>query len=241
MYSRRWEHRETRILVKANRKEAVEAAIREAWKARVEVEKYALRYPSFRYSLEPIKLKGKHPRVIELMLEASEAAGVGPFAAVAGAVAQVSCESGMLGEDVSILVENGGDIQLMGPGRFVVGIYAGPSSLSGRIAFRVERSDMPAGICTSSGTVGPSLSFGESDATTVVADEASLADAAATSIGNEVRGEVEESIKRGLEKFERIPGLRGCLIIRGKLAGMAGRLPELLPASQRTLKELDFV
>jgi hypothetical protein len=242
VFTKRWEYKETRLTVKASTSGAVEAALRAAFAARREVERYVMRYPQFRYSLEPIRLRGDHPEVIQLMLEASEQAGVGPFASVAGAIAQVSCEAGMprCGNG-GILVENGGDIQMIGRGSFRIGIYAGSSPLSGRIAFSVGEGDLPAGICTSSGTVGPSLSFGESDATVVVADEASLADAAATAIGNEVRGEVEESIKRGLERFERIPNLRGCLIIRGGMAGLKGRLPELVPSRAKLKEFLDFV
>jgi ApbE superfamily uncharacterized protein (UPF0280 family) len=242
VFTKKWEYRETRLTVKASTKRAVEAALEAAFAARREVERYVLKHPEFRYSLEPIRLRGEHPEVIRLMLEASELAGVGPFASVAGAIAQVSCAAGRRWcEKGGILVENGGDIQLMGREGFRVGIYAGSSPLSGRIAFSVGEGDLPAGICTSSGTVGPSLSFGESDATVVVADEASLADAAATAIGNVVRGEVEESIKRGLERFERIPKLRGCLIIRGGMAGLKGRLPELVPSHGKLKEFLDFV
>jgi ApbE superfamily uncharacterized protein (UPF0280 family) len=244
VFARRWEYKETRILVKANTKRAVEVALKAAFEARMSVEKYVLKYPEFRYSLEPVKLRGPHPEVIRLMLEASELAGVGPFASVAGAIAQVACEAGVVYcEGGGILVENGGDIQIMGRGKFRIGVYAGNSPLSGKIAFLVKEEELPAGICTSSGTVGPSLSFGESDATIVIADEASLADAAATAIGNEVRGrEEEESIKRGLDKFEQIPDLRGCLIIRGKMAGLKGRLPEIVLSRLESLKEfLQFV
>ena len=239
MFAKRWEYKETRILVKASTREAVEVALKAAFEARREVERYVLKYPEFRYSLEPVKLAGQHPRIIHLMLEASELAGVGPFASVAGAIAQVACEAGAeYCEKGGILVENGGDIQIMGKRSFRVGIYAGNSPLTGKISFLVRENDLPAGICTSSGTVGPSLSFGESDATVVVADEASLADAAATAIGNEVRGEGEESVKRGLEKFESIPGLRGCLIIRGKIAGVKGKLPEITSSREEELKNL---
>lgn len=243
MFARKWEYKETRLSVKASTREAVDAALKAAFQARMEVERYVLKCPEFRYSLEPIKLRGEHPEVIRLMLEASELAGVGPFASVAGAIAQVACAAGMKHcQKGGILVENGGDIQIMGRESFKVGIYAGDSPLSGRIAFLVKGEDLPAGICTSSGTVGPSLSFGESDATVVVADEASLADAAATAISNEVRGEEEESIKRGLERFDQIPGLRGCLIIRGRMAGMKGKLPEIVLACEKNPKDVfDFV
>jgi hypothetical protein len=95
------------------------------------------------------------------------------------------------------------------------------------MALLLNPAELPAGVCTSSGTVGPSLNFGWADAVTVVSDEASLSDAAATSISNEVRGEAEEAVGRGLDRAREIPGVRGCLILFGDRVGAVGRLPRL--------------
>ena len=242
LLSARWSKGETRILVKAENEESLRAAISAAKAARLDVERYVLRYPELVYSLEPVRVRERRiPRVISLMLAAAEAAGVGPFAAVAGAIAQVASEAA--GETGGAVVENGGDISATGSIEFSVGIFAGQSPLSGRIGLRVSAADLPAGICTSSGTVGHSLSFGSADAAVVVADEASLADAAATAVANEVRGEdEEESVKLGLERAEKIDGVRGCLVIRGRSAGIVGRLPRLIPVDRSSvLREVDWV
>lgn len=238
----RWRRGETNLLIKAKSEEAILTAVEAAKKARFEVERYTMRYPEFRYSLEPVEIRDlRKPRVVSLMLRAAEIAGVGPFAAVAGAIAQVASEAAS--EVGGAIVENGGDISASGKFDFSVGIFAGDSPLSGALGFRITGSDLPVGICTSSGTVGHSLSFGLADAVVVVADEASVADAAATSIANEVRREdIEQSIKDGLEKADEIDEIRGCLIIRGRMAGMKGRLPKLVPTERKSVfKEIDWV
>ncbi|MBM4271232.1 MAG: hypothetical protein FJ139_03600 [Deltaproteobacteria bacterium] len=84
---------------------------------------------------------------------------------------------------------------------------------------------MPMGICTSSGTVGHSLSFGRADAVCVVSQSAIIADASATAIGNLVKrkSDIAFALKRGLN----IEGVRGVLIIMGEKFGAAGEI-ELL-------------
>jgi ApbE superfamily uncharacterized protein (UPF0280 family) len=166
------------------------------------------------------------------MLRAGEIAGVGPFAAVAGSISQVAAEAARDAGAGNVLVENGGDIAIIGSRDFRVGVFAGDAKSSGRIGLFVKAGELPIGICTSSGTVGHSLSFGEADAVVAVADEASVADAAATSIANEVvGGDIGSSVERGLSRAERIPGIRGCLILRGDRIGTWGDLPELIPVT----------
>lgn len=229
MYTRTWSFRETNLVVKSDVEEAIGVAASAALEARRCVERFVVEHPEFRYSLEPLHLKANgYPDVIKLMLRAGEIAGVGPFAAVAGAISQVASNAAADAGAKNILVENGGDISIIGDKKFTVGIYAGSSKISGKLGFLLGREDLPAGICTSSGTVGHSMSFGQADAAVVIADEASIADAAATSIANEVKGEgVEQAIKRGLDRADEIPSIRGCLIVRGDRVGMRGKLPKL--------------
>ena len=78
------------------------------------------------------------------------------------------------------------------------------------------------GVCTSSGTVGPSLSFGRADAVCIVSKSAALADAAATAVGNIVQE--ARDIERGLEKGREIEGILGTLIIVGEKMGVWGNI-----------------
>ena len=229
MYSQTWSFKETNLHIKCDHEQPIDLAIDASLQARSEVERYVLAHPEFRWSLEPLRLEGEHPRVIELMLRAGEFAGVGPFAAVAGAIAQITAEAAQRAGAENVLVENGGDIAIIGARDFRVGIFAGDAQSSGKIGFLVRAVELPIGICTSSGTVGHSLSFGKADAVVAVARETSVADAAATSIANAVRGEnLKSSIEQGLSQAKRIREIKGCLITRGEHIGTWGKLPELI-------------
>jgi ApbE superfamily uncharacterized protein (UPF0280 family) len=236
LYSQTWSFKETNLYIKCDDERAIDVVIDASLRARSEIERYILAYPEFRWSLEPVRLEGEHPRVIELMLRAGELAEVGPFAAVAGAISQVAAETALNAGAKNVLVENGGDITIIGNRDFRVGIFAGDAKSSGKIGFLVRAGELPIGICTSSGTVGHSISFGEADAVVAIAREASVADAAATSIANDVRGkDIKSSIEQGLSRAKQIREIRGCLIVRGDNIGTWGEIPELIqvtPESQ---------
>jgi hypothetical protein len=119
------------------------------------------------------------------------------------------------------IVENGGDIFINAPDRIVsVGIFAGDSPLSYQVALKINPEESPLGICTSSSTVGHSLSFGKADAVCVKSKSTPLADAAATSICNLVTGEGD--IKRALDMSLKITGVLGVVIIVGGKIGAIG-------------------
>jgi len=183
-------------------------------------------------SLDPVRISETAPRIVGLAADAAEIAGVGPMAAIPGALAELAVENMLLHCASTSLVENGGEISAVSSVPLNVGIYAGTSPLSGRIGFHLTAEDFPIGIATSSATVSHALNFGEADAAVVIADTASLADAAAKAVCNAVRGsDFEASIQFGLEKAETIPCVRSALIIRGKYVGTVGKLPKLLRLS----------
>ena len=161
------------------------------------------------------------PKIIREMMEASRAASVGPMAAVAGAIAErLFWDLTPLSDQ--IIVENGGDIFLKTNHPVTIGIFAGDSPLSMKIGLKFDRTDSPFSICTSSGTVGHSLSFGKADAVCVTADKGALADAAATAIGNRVR--TEKEIEMALAFGKSIPGVTGVAIVLNRTAGFWGNL-----------------
>jgi ApbE superfamily uncharacterized protein (UPF0280 family) len=193
---------------------------------RQELEGYIARNPEFQTSLEPMDVKDA-PRIAQIMADAGKKANVGPMAAVAGAVSELLVDAAIGWGARWIIAENGGDICLWGDKEFTVSIFAGPSPLSNRIGFRVRPGKKKLGICTSSASVGPSISFGDADAVTVVARSATVADAFATAIGNESKGKraVERGIKFASGHLETIDGV---LIIRGDRIGKVGRLPDIV-------------
>jgi len=190
------------------------------------LEAYIAAHPWFLESLEPCPVSPEAPPIASMMAEAAAAAGVGPMAAVAGAFAAVV---GRLLTRYSreVIVENGGDLFLKTTRRRTVGIFAGASPLSHRVALQVLPEQTPLGICTSSASVGHSLSMGEADAVVILAPSVALADAVATAAGNLVRG------PRGLEKAlvfaQNVPGVRGAVVIRGEKLGAWGEV-KLVPA-----------
>ncbi|MFC1966769.1 UPF0280 family protein, partial [Chloroflexota bacterium] len=185
------------------------------------LEKYIERHPSFLTALEPLPLSGNTPRIVKSMLESARKTGVGPMASVAGAIIEfVGTE--LLAFSPEVIVENGGDIYLKSLGKRVVGIYAGKSPLTGKIGLEINGEDTPLGICTSSGTVGHSLSFGEADAVVALSQSATLADAAATAIGNLIKQPVD--IPGGIEFAKSIDGLKGVLIIKDDKVGLWGEV-----------------
>ena len=67
--------------------------------------------PAFATSLTPLDVPASAPPLIGSMAQASREAGVGPMAAVAGAVAQAVGEA-LTDHSPQVLVENGGDVYL---------------------------------------------------------------------------------------------------------------------------------
>ncbi len=155
------------------------------------------------------------------MQEASLKAGVGPFASVAGAMAEFVGRE-ILKYSKEVIVENGGDIFLKTSRKRRIGIFAGKSKFSNRLALEILPDETPLGVCTSSGTIGHSLSFGKADAVVVVSKSCSLADASATAIGNLIKK--KKDILRGIEKAKGIEDLKGVVIIKDDKLGVWGNI-----------------
>jgi ApbE superfamily uncharacterized protein (UPF0280 family) len=188
---------------------------------RAALEDYIRRHPGFSVAMEPYPIEDSAPGIVREMAEAGEKAGVGPMAAVAGAIAE-RVGKVLLEFSPEVIVENGGDIFLKSRKKRLVGIYAGKSPFSDRLALEIRPSEMPLGICTSSGTVGHSLSLGKADAVIVLAPCTALADAAATAIGNLVKE--EDDVPRGLDFAREIDGLNGAVIIKNEKMALWGRV-----------------
>lgn len=186
---------------------------------RQDLEQYIARDEEFRWTLIPHRLLPGAPRIARLMAAAALRAGVGPMAAVAGAFAEV------IGRELQrtakeVIVENGGDIYFKTQHPITTGIFAGKSPLSGKVGLHFYPKQNGCGVCTSSASVGPSLSFGCTDAAIVISHCAALADAAASTLGNLVHR--EEDIAPALEKVCKIRGIQGAVIILGDKLGVMG-------------------
>lgn len=176
------------------------------------LEAYGREHPAFFASLNPLPLDPLAPPLVRSMLAAGQAAGTGPMAAVAGAIAQ-AVAGDLLPLSSQVAVENGGDVYLALGETATVGLWAGDSPLSGRVGLRIPASRMPIAVCTSSGTVGHSLSLGRADAATILAADAALADAVATALGNRVQGPAD--LAKALDWAQGVPGVLGALVVKG--------------------------
>jgi ApbE superfamily uncharacterized protein (UPF0280 family) len=190
-------------------------------KYRSMLEEYIEGHPLFLTSLEPLAVEKDAPPLVTEMAEAAKKAGVGPMAAVAGAIAEAVGRE-LLAFSPEVIVENGGDIYLKSLTRRRIGIYAGKSPLTGRVGLEIEGEETPLGVCTSSGTVGHSLSFGRADAVVVLSSSTALADAAATAIGNRILK--ASDIPGGIDFARSIGGLKGVVIIQGEQVGVWGEI-----------------
>jgi len=212
--------KETDLYIRAN-SDLHRKALRIAQKYRYQIEGYIKKSSVFSSSLEPVPMPKYAPDIVKEMVKAGNDAGVGPMAAVAGALAE-AVGGELLTYSPEIIVENGGDIFLKTLKKRTVGIYAGNSPLTGKLGIEIEAEDTPLGICTSSGTVGHSLSYGKADAVVVISASTALADAAATSIGNRVNEAAD--IDKAIEFGRTIPGLKGLVVIKGDKTGAWGEI-----------------
>jgi len=191
---------------------------------RNQLENYIATHPAFLTALVPLEQDTLAPAIVKNMLKAAAAAEVGPMAAVAGAIAEFVGRD-LLDAGVSeVMVENGGDIFLKRNKESTAAIFAGQSPLNQKVGIRIPAPLMPVGLCTSSGTVGHSLSLGKADSVTVLAPSTLLADAAATRLGNEVTAGDQRSINGALEVAKTIPSILGVVIICGKHMGVWGEI-----------------
>jgi len=212
--------KETNLNIQAQT-DLTDKAIKSVLTCRNTIETYINLYPKFAKSLTLIHRPSTAPLIIKDMIKAGQLADVGPMAAVAGAVAEYTGKS-LLAYTNEILVENGGDVFIKSDSETVFNIYAGNSPFSMTSGILVKEREAPYGLCTSSGTLGHSKSFGKADAATVLSDSCSLADAVATRLCNTVNK--TSDIKDAIHTGKAIPGVQGIVIIKGKSIGLWGEL-----------------
>lgn len=211
---------ETDLHIQAE-KDLSEAATGAVAAARNALSSYISRHPDFATTLSPWPEDPHAPAMIREMIAAGNAAGVGPMAAVAGAVAQ-STGKVLFQYTKEVFIENGGDLFVRTHAPVTIGLYAGDSPFTGKIGIRMETGPSGTGICTSSGAMGHSISFGRADAAVVVADCAAMADAFATAMANRIQSphDVDRVLEEGREHRE----IRGMVLVKGDRFGAFGEI-----------------
>ena len=211
LHQQRVVERETDVQVLTDKRLDVDY-LRERIRAyRWDIERYIMKDKRFLTSLKPIPVELDAEPIIKRMSEAARQANVGPMATVAGAVAE------FLGKDLlrrgykDVAVENGGDIFIKLRRTCTVEIYSGKAKRWNKLKLKIRPKNMPVGICTSSGTVGHSLSFGAADSVVMLSKNTALADAAATATCNRIQS--RKDLENGLQFARSIKGISGVVII----------------------------
>jgi ApbE superfamily uncharacterized protein (UPF0280 family) len=202
-----------------------DAATAEIVRQRRILEEYIDSHPEFGDSFGPIEIGNDVPQIGQRMALAARLVGVGPMAAVAGAMAQAAAEAALNAGAKETVVENGGDIYLQAAEPVLIVLGTGTTELADQLAFFLEPQDTPISICSSSGRMGHSTSLGKCDLATAVSKDAALADAAATRAANLVKA--ADDVDSALRQIAAIKGVEGVLIIKDDRVGLAGRLPPL--------------
>ncbi|MFC1864011.1 UPF0280 family protein [Thermodesulfobacteriota bacterium] len=210
--------RETDLWVSAE-KELVKETRDLIFDYRHQLENYIQAHPEFVTSLNPYPEDMFAPEIVKMMIHETDKIGVGPMASVAGAIAQYVGKK-LLDFTDQVIVENGGDIYLKANREVTISIFAGESPLSNRIGLLIKTDQMPLGVCSSSGTVGHSLSLGKADVVCLLSSSAILADGSATALGNRVR--TEKDLERIADWATEIDGIIGGVAIVGESMAIWG-------------------
>ena len=206
--------------------EKFDAVTAEIVRQRRVLEEYIGRHPEFQKSLKPLELLAGAPDVAQNMARVAKLVGVGPMAAVAGAMAQLAGQAALDAGAREVIVDNGGDIYVCAVEPVIIGLRTGTAEVAEKLAFSLKPDDTPISICSSSGKMGRSMSLGECDLATVIAKDTALADAAATAAANLVK--TVDDIDPALENIFSIKGVDGVMIVKDARVGLAGKLPPLV-------------
>ncbi len=225
--------KESDITIISESKNAILRAKNEFHLHRRILERYLIKHKEFLTSFSPVKVQTDYD-IINLMVKVALLCDVGPMATVAGAFADLMLKIMKSKNDdfetaKIALIENGGEIANDSEKTMKIALFAGNNELNLNIGFLIEKKDCPIGIATSSATIGHAISLGQADAVTIFAENATIADGAATKIGNIVKGEdIEKSIKNGLDIVDDLEDIRGVFISRKDKIGITGNIPQMV-------------
>jgi len=203
----------------------IPVAAEEVCYQRIVLEDYLSKDPEFFKTLKPYFAPENAPEIVKKMAAASARAGVGPMASVAGAIAYFAVRAMVESGARYAIFENGGDIAIFTEEPVVIGLYAGEGLKN--LGFKIEPRPSIIGLCSSSGKMGHSLSFGQADSVTVVSEDPVLADAVATAAGNWIKNDNPRQIQKTIERF-LIPGVEGIMVVMNGQIGLGGKLPEII-------------
>lgn len=226
LLKQKFRFKETKGTIISDTEDGIDGGISSLKYHRKKLEEYTRSHRKFLHSFKPVPVDEK-PLIAKLMAEATEKAEVGPMAAVAGVIADLAVRDMIsAGANVAV-VENGGEVSASSDRSVDIVLSAGDSPLSEQIGFRLE--EFPVGVATSSGLFSHAFSFGDAEAVTIFAENAGIADGAATAIGNMIKGPDHRAvIKRGIREALSIEGVKGAFILYKGITGKGGKIPQII-------------
>jgi len=219
--------KETIVTIIADNASYIQTAKKEIQKCRKEIEQFIEKNEEFEFTLRPFNCSKEAPKIIQRMCKSSRKFNIGPMSTVAGIIAEFALKSMISKGAKNAIVDNGGDIALISEKTVRIGIYTGNHNTR-KLAFKILPKNKIIGICTSSGLVGHSFSFGNADATIVFSENVSLADAAATALGNLVRR--KSNINGAFKILNNIAEINGAAVFIDDKIGLWGDVPEIIAA-----------
>lgn len=187
---------------------------------RGEIQAYMALTPEFRTSLVPIEVTPEAPEIVKRMAAGAKRAGVGPFAAVAGVIAQAVAEN-FKARSPEMLVENGGDIYIQGRRDRIIGLLPEVNNAA-VLGLRIAGNALPLAVCSSSARIGHSLSFGQGELATVLAPDGAFADAAVTALCNMLHTATDIPVVIEQARAWSRYGLKGVFVQCGESMGLWG-------------------
>jgi ApbE superfamily uncharacterized protein (UPF0280 family) len=212
-------YKEADLLIASEKISAINSGLASFIKERASIQRFLEKHPEFVYSLEPMEIEKTAPPAIILSAKSSKKAGVGPMASLPGALADLALEAMVKDGAEAAIVENGGEVSIKMNREVTVGVYTGKEFNFGLI---VNDPGRRIGVSTSSSNVSHALSFGDAYATVVVAENAALADAVSTRVGNVIKSECRETLEDAVRLALSIEGVQGCVVYSGGLISFGG-------------------
>ena len=189
---------------------------------RRQMDAYLLMDPQYKAALTPYDAGLEAPGILKEMSRVSHKTGIGPMSAVAGAVALRVADFIKSKFNVKeVIVENGGDIYADANSDMDISVFAGQSPLSERVGLHIPAAAFPCGICTSSGTVGPSMSLGRADAMMIVCRDVLLADSYATAFANRIQ--TTNDLQPVINRIQNTSEILGALAIKSDQLAVCGQ------------------
>jgi len=199
--------------------------LKELIKQHTDLLSYINKDPVFFTSYDPIEISSDAPEIIRLMHDASTKFNVGPMATVAGTISE------LIGKRIQkdcdeFTIENGGDIFLSSSSDKTIQIKTSNRKFADKLSLNVSGDETPIGICSSSSSIGHSISFGRTELVVSISDSSSIADAAATYYANQIK--TQSDLTETFEKASKNHLIRGFLVLVGDELGVYGKIPEIM-------------